>query len=126
MKKTRSQAAAIASAACKVPEGMVSDRGQLRLTPDISRKFRSKNATHRGRTYALGEAVEADGCLLLYEIIDRLGVRIISTIVGNPLTIVCRHKTYEGENQAELLLEIIRDRIENWNYLTPGGFDDEN
>ena len=124
-KMTRSQAAKIASTACKVPEGMVSGRGQLRLAPDISKKFRSKNATHRGQTYALGEAVEADGFLLLYEILDRLGVRIISTIVGNPLTIVCRHKTYEGENQAELLLEMIRDRLENFNYLTPGGFDEQ-
>ena len=124
-KMTRSQSAKIASAACKVPEGMVSDRAQLRLAPDISKKFRSKNATHRGQTYALGEAVEADGFLLLYEILDRLGVRIISTIVGNPLTIVCRHKTYEGENQVKLLLEMIRDRLENFNYLTPGGVDEQ-
>jgi hypothetical protein len=112
-KMTRSQAAKVASAACKVPEGIVSDRGQIRLAPDVSARFRLKNATHRGQTYALGEAIEANGFLLLYKVLDRLGVRIINTIVGSPLTIVCRHKTYKGDNQAELLLEILRDRLNN-------------
>ena len=124
-KKTRSQAAAIASAACKVPDGFASERGQLRLKSDTAKRFRTQSATDRGATYALGEAFEADGHLLIYEILDRLGVHVISTIVGNPLTIVCRHKTYSGENQAELLLEVLRDRIENFNYLTPGGSDGE-
>ena len=125
-KMTRSQAAAIASDACKVPDGFSSERGQLRLKSDAAKRFRTQSATDRGATYALGEAFEADGYLLIYTILDRLGVRVISTIVGSPLTIVCRHKTYEGSNQAELLLEILRDRLENFNYLTPGGFEDVN
>ena len=102
---------------------MVSSRGQLRLDSEASRHFQSQSSTERGKTYALGQQIEADGYLLLYKILDRLGVRIISTIGGNPLTIVCRHKTYKGENQSELLLEILRDRLENFNYLTSGGFD---
>ena len=123
-KMTRLQAVEIASTACKVPQGMVSSRGQLRLAPKASKHFQSQSSTERGKTYALGQQIESDGYLFLYEILDRLGVRIISTIVGDSLTIVCRHKTYEGENQAELLLDIIRDRIENFNYLTAGGSDD--
>lgn len=122
-KMTRLQAVEIASTACKVPQGMVSSRGQLRLDSEASRHFQSQSSTERGKTYALGQQIEADGYLLLYKILDRLGVRIISTIGGNPLTIVCRHKTYKGENQSELLLEILRDRLENFNYLTSGGFD---
>ena len=124
-KKTRSQAAAIATAACKVPDGFESERGQLRLKSDSAKRFRGQSTTHRGQIYALGEAIEADGFLLLYEILDRLGVQIISPILGDTITIVCHHKTYEGKNQAELLLEILRDRIDNFNYLTPRGFDDE-
>ena len=123
-KMTRLQAAKTAAAACKVPQGLVSSRGQLRLNPEVSKHFQSQSSTERGKTYALGQQIEADGYLLLYEILDRLGVRIISTIVGGSLTIVCRHKTYEGVNQADLLLEILRDRIETFNYLTPGGFND--
>lgn len=45
---------------------------------------------------------------------------------NDSIKIVCRHKTYEGDNHAELLLEILRDRLENFNYLTPGGFGDDN
>lgn len=117
-KMTRLQAVEIASTACKVPQGMVSSRGQLRLNPEASRHFQAQSSTERGKTYALGQQMESDGYLLLYEILDRLGVRIISTIVGNSLTIVCRHKTYEGTDQSDLLLEIIRDRLANFNYLT--------
>ena len=124
-KMTRAESIAIAQSARKVPEGIVSDRGQLQFTPEQQQLFRSQSPSERGRTYALGAALEAQGYLLLYVALDRLGVRIISTIVGSSLTIVCRHKTYEGNNQAELLLEILRDRLENFNYLTPGGFDDE-
>ena len=123
-KNTRAQAAAIASAACKIPNGFESERGQLRLKSDAVKRFRAQSATDRGVTYTLGEAFEADGYLLIYDILDRLGVRIVRPISGNPPTIVCRHKTYEGSNQAELLLEILRDRLENFNYLGPGGFDE--
>jgi hypothetical protein len=124
-KNTRAQAAAIASAACKVPNGFASERGQLRLKSDAVKRFRAQSATDRGVTYTLGEAFEADGYLLIYDILDRLGVRIVRPISGNPFTIVCRHKTYQGSNQAELLLEILRDRLENFNYLGPGGFDEK-
>jgi hypothetical protein len=124
-KMTRREAIAIAQAARKIPEGLVSDRGQLQFTPDRQLLFRKQSSIERGATYSLGAAIEANGYLLLYEILDRLGVRIISTILGDTITIVCRHKTYEGKNQAELVLEILRDRIDNFNYLTAGGFDDE-
>ena len=124
-KMTRLQAAKTAAAACKVPQGLVSSRGQLRLPSEASKHFQSQSSTERGSTYALGQQMEADGYLFFYEILDRLGVRIISTIVGDSFTIVCRHKTYEGLDQSDLLLEIIRDRIENFNYLTLGGHDHE-
>lgn len=114
-----------ANAARRLPEGVVSDRVHFQLSPASSAKLNKQSPEERGVTYALGAAFEANGYLLIYDILDRLGARIVSTIVGNPLTIVCRHKTYEGDNQAELLLEILRDRLENFNYLTPGGFDDE-
>lgn len=124
-KLTRGEAVAVAQAARKLPEGVVSDRVHLQLSPPASAQLRKQNPAERGATYELGTVFEAKGYLMIYDILDRLGVRIISTIVGNPLTIVCRHKTYEGDNQAELLLEILRDRLENFNYLTPGGFDNE-
>ena len=124
-KLTRAQSIEIAQQARKVPQGEVSRQYQARLPTEIADKFKALDPIERGQVIELGSAFEAKGYLLIYDILDRLGVRIISTIVGNPLTIVCRHKTYEGSNQAELLLEILRDRLENFNYLGPGGFDDE-
>ena len=123
-KLTRAQAIAVAQAARRLPEGVISDRVHLQLSPAASARLRKQGPSERGLTYELGMAFEAKGYLLIYDILDRLGVRIISTIVGSPLTIVCRHKTYEGENQAELLLEILRDRLENFNHLSPEGFDE--
>lgn len=124
-KLTRAQSIEIAQQARKVPQGEVSRQYQARLPAEIADKFKALDPIERGQVIQMGSAFEAKGYLLIYDILDRLGVRIISTIAGNPLTIVCRHKTYEGSNQAELLLEILRDRLENFNYLTPGGFDDE-
>lgn len=127
-KLTRSEAVAVAQAARRLPYGVVSDRVHLQLSPPASAQIRKQNPAERGATYELGLAMEAQGYLLLYDVLDRLGVRIVSTIAGSPLTIVCRHKTYEGDNQAELLLEILRDRLENYNILAPtlGGFDNDN
>lgn len=124
-KLTRAQAIEAAQQARKVPEGEVSRQYQARLPVETAAKFKALDPIERGRVIELGAAFEAKGCLLLYDTLDRLGVRIISTIVGNPLTIVCRHKTYEGDNQAELLLEILRDRLESFNYLAPGGLEDD-
>ena len=123
-KMTRQQAAAIASAARKLPEGVVSDRVQIQSAIATSETLRKQAPAERGATYETGLAFEKDGYLLLYEILDRLGVRIICTITGSPMEIVCRHKSYKGDNQRDLLLEILRDRIENFNYLGPGGFDE--
>jgi hypothetical protein len=120
-KRSRSESIAIAAAARKLPEGVVSDRLHLQLSPACSVKINKQKSNERGSTYALGAAFEDKGYLLIYDILDRLGVRIVSTIVGSPMVIVCRHKTYEGDNQAELLLEILRDRLENFNYLMDGG-----
>lgn len=124
-KLTRAQAIKIAQQARKVPQGEVSRQYQARLPAECANKFKALDPIDRGHVIELGDAFKADGYLLIYTILDRLGVRVISTIVGNPLTILCRHKTYSGENQADLLLEILRDRLENFNYLTPGGFDGE-
>ena len=124
-KLTRAEAIAVAQAARRLPEGISSDRVRLQLTHPASECLIKQSPAERGATYSLGLEFEAKGYLLIYDILDRLGVRIISTIMGDGITIVCRHKTYEGNNQAELLLEILRDRLENFNYLTPGGFDDE-
>jgi hypothetical protein len=124
-KLTRAQAIDIAQQARKIPEGEVSRQYQARLPAETAAKFKTLDPIERGHIIELGAAFEAKGYLLIYDILDRLGVRIISTIVGSPLAIVCRHKTYEGNDQAALLLEILRDRLENFNYLTPGGFDDE-
>jgi hypothetical protein len=124
-KLTRAEAVAVAQQARKIPEGEVSKQYQARLPTETAVKFKALDPIKRGHVIELGAVFEAKGYLLIYDILDRLGVRIISTIVGSPLKIVCRHKTYEGDNQAELLLEILRDRLENFNYLPPGGFDDE-
>jgi hypothetical protein len=122
---TRAESIAIAQSARKLPGGIISDRGQLQFTPEQQQRFHRQSPSERGRIYALGLAMEAQGYLLIYDILDALGVRIISTIIGTPMVIQCRHKTYEGNNQAEILLEILRDRLQNYNYLTPRGIDDE-
>jgi hypothetical protein len=124
-KMTRQQAAAIASAARKLPEGVVSDRVHIQSAIATSQAIRKQTPAERGATYETGLAFEKDGYLLICEILDRLGVRIICTIVSSPMEIVCRHKTYKGDNQRDLLLEILRDRIENFNYLGSGGFGGE-
>jgi hypothetical protein len=124
-KLTRAQAIAVAQSARKIPDGVESNRAWLQLNPAASAEFRSQNPAERGATYTLGAEIERGGYLLIYDILDALGVRIISTIIDPPMVIVCRHKTYEGNNQAEILLEILRDRLQNYNYLTPRGIADE-
>lgn len=123
-KLTRAQAIEIAQQARKVPEGEISRQYQARLPAAAAAKFKSLDPIERGQVIELGATFEAKGYLLIYDILDRLGSPVISTIIDKPMVMICRHKTYEGDNQAELLLEILRDRLENFNYLT-GGFDDE-
>lgn len=125
-KMTRQQAAAIASAARKLPEGVVSDRVQIQSAISASEMLRKQTPAERGATYKTGLAFEKEGYLLIYKILDRLGVRIICIIAGSPMEIVCRHKSYKGDNQRDLLLEILQDSIENFNYLGTGGFANEN
>ena len=116
-KMTRAEAITVAQEARKVPTGYGVARPSIRLPLEVMPEITKRNSEENGIVYQLGLALEADGYLLIYDILDRLGVRIVRPIVGNPLTIVCRHKTYEGSNQAELLLEILRDRLENFRKL---------
>lgn len=120
-KLTRAEAIAVAQAARRLPEGVSSDRVRVQLTHPAADHLMKQSPAERGATYSLGLEFESNGYLLIYDILDRLGVRIVSTIMGDVITIVCRHKTYEGKNQAELLLEILRDRLKNFNYLGPSG-----
>jgi hypothetical protein len=124
-KMTRAQSIEIAQQARKVPQGEVSRQYQARLPTETADKFKALDPIERGRVIELGAAFEAKGYLLIYDILDQLGSPVISTIVDAPMEMICRHKTYKGDNQSELLLEILRDRLENFNYLTPGGLDDE-
>jgi len=111
-KLTRGEAIAIAQAARKLPEGMNSDRVHLQLSSPSSAQIRQQNPAERGSTYELGLAFEAGGYLLLYDLIEALGGRIITTIIDSEVTILTRHKSYTGKNQADLLLQIIRDRLQ--------------
>ncbi len=120
----KKRAIEIAQEANKVPSGYGVARPSMRLPLEVMPEVVGRDSRKNGEIYQIGLAFEAQGYLLIYDILDRLGVRIISHIPGETIVIKCRHKTYEGKNQADLLLEILRDRIENWNYLTPGGFDD--
>lgn len=120
-KLTRAEAIAVAQSARRLPKGVSSDRVRIQLPQPTSEHLLKESPAERGGTYSLGLEFKASGYLLIYRTLDALGVRIISTILGEKITIVCRHKTYEGDNQVELLLEILRDRLENFNYLTPGG-----
>lgn len=124
-KLSRSEAIVVAQAARKLPDGVVSDRVHLQLSTKAAARVRKQNSQERGATYEMGANFEADGYLLIYDILDQLGSPVISTIIDTPMMMICRHKTYEGDNQAQLLLEILRDRLENFNHLTPGGLDDE-
>ena len=110
-KMTRAEAIAIAQQARKTPEGLSAKRVHLWVSSEVETVLLAQSPAERGVTYALGREFEQDGHLLLYQLLDALGVRIISTIAGNPLAIVCRDKTYEGENHAALLLEILKDRL---------------
>lgn len=97
----------------KVPIGVVNDRVYLRI-PEVTREtLQKQTATERGDTYCLGLEIQADGYLLLYDLIEALGGRIIATIIGPQITIVTRKKSYEGDNQSQLLLEIIRDLLQS-------------
>jgi hypothetical protein len=111
-KLTRQEAVAIAQTARKLPVGVISDRVHLQIPESLSSFLQSQNSAERGTTYSLGAAFEANGYLMLYALIEALGGRITTTIIDSEVTIVTRHKTYEGKNQAELLLQIIRDRLE--------------
>lgn len=122
-KLTRAQAVAVAQQARKVPQGEISRQYQARLPAETAGKFKNLDPIERGRIIELGAAFESKSYLLIYDILDRLGCPVISTIIDTPMVMICRHKTYEGSNQAEMLLEILRDRLENFNYLTSGELD---
>ncbi|MBW4514504.1 MAG: hypothetical protein KME11_04705 [Timaviella obliquedivisa GSE-PSE-MK23-08B] len=117
-KLSKVEAIAVARAARQVPKGVTAEQYRMRLTDRVAALCQAQNPIERGVTYALGEAIEANGYLLLYKILDALGCRIISTMIhADGITIMCRHKTYEGQSQSSLLLEIIQDCIENFGIL---------
>lgn len=97
----------------KVPIGIVNDRVYLRIPEAQRQTLQEQTATERGDTYCLGLDVQADGYLILYDIIEALGGRIITTIIGQQITIVTRGKSYEGNDQSQILLQIIRDLLLN-------------
>ena len=99
----------IAQKARKLPEGIASVRGHLQLPIAAAITLSAQNSAERGETYSLGLSVSQDGYLLLYNIIYALGGRIVATIVDKQFTIVTRKKNYKGQNQSDLLLQIIQD-----------------
>jgi hypothetical protein len=108
-KLTRAESTARARAARAVPDDVTADRYQVQLLQDLATTFKKLSTADRGRLVAIGSRIDANGYLCLYRIIDALGGNIITTIVGEKLTIVTRAKSYEGDNQFELLMEIIED-----------------
>lgn len=111
-KLTRSESLVIAQEARKLPEGIKSIRVHIQLPITEASVLSCQNSAERGSTYSLGLSVSQDGYLLLYNIIYALGGRIFTTIVGSTITIVTRKKSYEGQNQSDLLLQIIQDLIQ--------------
>lgn len=112
-KLTRKQTIALAQAARKLPVGIISERVYIQNNARLSDRILEQKPAERGATYALGAALEESGYLLIYDILDKLGIRIISTIVGKRTTIVLRNKSYEGESQSTLLLQILKDCLGN-------------
>ena len=110
-KLTRSESVAIAQKARKLPEGIASVRVHLQLPIAAAITLSAQNSAERGKICSLGLSASQDGYLLLYRVIDALGGGMVSTIVGSTITIVTRRKNYEGQNQGDLLLQIIQDLI---------------
>ena len=108
-KLTKPQAAAVARAAVAVPEGVTATQYQVQLPNELAKTFKRSTSKERGQLVQIGSRIYRDGYLVLYQIIDALGGHIISTIVGEDITIVTRSKSYQGGNQFELLIKIIED-----------------
>lgn len=108
-KLTRDESTARARAARAVPSNVTADRYQVQLANSLATDFKKLTSVDRGRLVAIGSRIDANGYLFLYRVIDALGGNIITTIVGKKLTIVTRAKSYEGDNQFELLMQIIED-----------------
>lgn len=108
-KLTKPQAAAVARAAAAVPEGVTAAQYQVQLPSKLAKTFKRSTSKERGQLVQIGSRIDRDGYLILYRIIDALGGNIISTIVSDDITIVTRGKSYQGNNQFELLIEIIED-----------------
>jgi hypothetical protein len=108
-KLTKVQAAAIARAAAAVPDGIAAAQYQVQLPIKLAKSFKRSTSKERGQLVQIGSRIDQDGYLVLYRIIDALDGNIISTIVGDDITIVTRAKSYQGQNQFELLIEIIED-----------------
>jgi hypothetical protein len=108
----RKELAENAREAYKVPTGFAVARPSMRLPLELMPEVAKRDSEGNGKVYQVGLAFEANGYLMLYDLIEALGGRIITTIIDSGVTIVTRHKTYEGKNQAELLLQIIRDRLQ--------------
>jgi hypothetical protein len=119
MTANRKQLAADARKAYAIAPGITSDRYIMRLPEMLAAACQEQSPKERGATYQLGTVIEKDGYLFLYKVIDALGCRVISTLIhSDGITIMCRHKTYEGQSQPDLLLEIIQDCIDNFGILS--------
>jgi hypothetical protein len=112
-KLTKVQAAAIARTAAAVPDGIAAAQYQVQLPIELAKSFKRSTSKERGQLAQIGSRIDQDGYLVLYRIIDALDGNIISTIVGDDITIVTRAKSYQGQNQFELLIEIIEDLCSN-------------
>jgi hypothetical protein len=110
-KLTKAQAVAIARQSYQVPDGTVSIQAQMRLPEDLAKQFRKLSSVDRGKIIEIGATIEANGYLFLYDIIEALGANSISTIISDDITIVTNGKTYSGDNQFELLIEVIEDLL---------------
>jgi hypothetical protein len=111
MALSREEALNRANAARRIPDDLKSVRSTMLMSLEVAEGYGSQSPAERGRTYSIGQRIEKNGNLVLYEILVKICKKHQTYGVDGILFINTEYGEYQDTNHAKVLLVAIEDAI---------------
>lgn len=125
MALSREESLSRANAARRIPDGLISVRSSMLMPAEVAEGYNSQSPTERGVTYSIGQQIEKDGNLVLYEILSTICKKHQTSWFDGELLITTEYGEYQDTNHARVLLVAITDAIAALNVKEPRVVDDD-
>ncbi len=111
MALSRVEALNRANTARRIPSNLTSVRSSMLIPIDAVEGYNFQSPTERGVTYSIGQQIEKDGNLALYEILSTICKKHQTSWIDKELLIITEYGEYRDIYHAKILLIAIRDAV---------------